>query len=138
LVEFLILYPEYFVELLQAGLADAVREPAALQLIDLMTRMGEAVSRQPEQLLAHVVDPQDRAYIVQVLTRGLPYEADQEREQARNMCEALARWVRATLHKRAAAELQEEIRRAERLGNKGLLMELIGRKQEMEQKKESF
>ena len=136
LVEFLILYPEYFDELREAGLMDAVREPAALRLIELMTRMDTAATRQPEQLLAHVVDADDRAYIVQILTRGLPYEAGQE--QAREMCAALVRWVRSALHKRASAELQEEIRRAESLGNKGLLMELITRKQEMEQKKTGF
>ncbi|MCL2459044.1 MAG: DNA primase [Desulfobulbus sp.] len=136
LVEFLILYPEYFDELRQAGLVGAVREPAALRLIDLMTRMDAAPTRQPEQLLAHVVDTDDRAYIVQVLTRGLPYEVGQE--QAQEMCAALVHWVRSTLHKRASAELQEEIRRAESLGNKGLLMELIFRKQEMEQKKTGF
>ncbi|MCL2789782.1 MAG: DNA primase [Desulfobulbus sp.] len=136
LVEFLILYPEYLGELLQAGLADAVREPAALRLIDLMARMNEAASHQPEQLLAQVDDPHDRAHIVQILTRGLPYAAGQE--QARNMCDALVRWVRSVLHKRAAAELQEEIRRVERLGDKGLLMELIGRKQKMEREKGCF
>jgi DNA primase, catalytic core len=135
-VEFLILYPEYFDELLRAGLADAVREPATLRLIDLMTQMSTTVSRQPEQLLAHIADPHDRAYIVQVLTRRSPYEGGQE--QIRNICDELSRWVCSTLHKRAAAELQEEIRQAERLGNKGLLMELIGRKQEMEQKKDIF
>ena len=136
LVEFLILYPEYFNELLQAGLANAIREPAALRLIDLMTQMDAAISRQPEQLLVHIEDANDRAYIVRILTRDSPYDAD--REQTRNMCDALVRWVRSTLHKRAAAELQEAIRRAESLGDKGLLMELIARKQEMEQKKEIF
>ncbi|WP_310599076.1 DNA primase [Desulfobulbus sp.] len=133
LIEFIILYPEYFDELLRAGLVDAVREPASRRLVDLMSRMGDTGARQPEQLLAHVADTDDRAYIVQVLTRGLPYETGQE--QAREMCDVLVRWVRSTLHKQASAELQEEIRRAESLGNKGLLMELIGRKQEMEQKK---
>ncbi|MCL1980096.1 MAG: DNA primase [Proteobacteria bacterium] len=133
LLEFLILYPEYFAELFKAGLVDAVREPATRRLIDLMSRMDDKGARQPEQLLDHVADTDDRAYIVQVLTRGLPYEAGQE--QAREMCEALVYWVRSTLHKRASAELQEEIRRAENLGDKGLLMELISRKQEMEQKK---
>ncbi|MDR2551472.1 MAG: DNA primase [Desulfobulbus sp.] len=136
LVEFVILYPEYFDELLRVGLMDAVREPAARRLVDLMTRMDDTGARQPEQLLAHVADTEDRAYIVQVLTRGLPYEPGQE--QAREMCDVLVRWVRSTLHKQASAELQEEIRRAESLGNKGLLMELIGRKQEMEQKKKGY
>ncbi|MCL2341124.1 MAG: toprim domain-containing protein, partial [Proteobacteria bacterium] len=135
-VEFLILYPEYLDHLLRAGLAEAVQEPAARRLIELMARMDETGPRQPEQLLAHIADAHDRAYIVEILTRGLPYEVGQE--QARDMCEALARWAAATLHRRAAAALQEEIRSAERLGDRGLLMELIGRKQQLEQKKENL
>ncbi|WP_028317630.1 DNA primase [Desulfobulbus elongatus] len=136
-IDFLVLYPEYFDELLQAGLADVVREPTALRLIELMAQMDGTVSRQPEQVLAYVADTQDRAYLVQVLTKGLPHETGQQ-EQARTMCDELVRWLRAAVHKRTVAELQEEIHRAESLGNTGLLMELIRRKQEMEQKKKGF
>jgi hypothetical protein len=54
------------------------------------------------------------------------------------MCDELVQWLLSIEHKRAVADLQEQINRAEGLGNTGLLMDLIRQKQEIEQKRRGF
>jgi hypothetical protein len=50
----------------------------------------------------------------------------------------LVQWLLSVEHKRSVADIQEQINQAESLGNTGLLMDLLRRKQEMEQKRRGF
>jgi DNA primase len=138
LVDFLILYPEYFGELKKTGLVDIIQEPAVVRFIGLLEQASGAASCQPEQLLEIASDEEERGYIVHLLTQGLPQEAGQESEHGQRMYDELVQWLHSVAHKRAAADLQQQINRAEGLGNTGLLMDLIRRKQEMEQKRRGF
>jgi len=135
LIDFLILYPEYFGELKMAGLEHVVREPAAIRIVALLEQVSGIASCQSEHLLEIASDEQERGYIVQLLTQVSSHEAGQENEHARRMCDELVQWLRSVTHKRAAADIQEQISQAERLGNTELLMELLRRKQEMKQKR---
>jgi len=137
LVDFLILYPEYFGELKKTGLERVVREPVVVRFIDLLEQVSGGVSCQPEQLLEMATEEQDRAYIAQVLTKDLPPGIGQD-DSIRQMYEELRQWLLSVAHKRAALDLQQQINQAEGLGNTGLLMELIRRKQELEQKRMGF
>jgi DNA primase len=138
LVDFLILYPEYLGELKKVGLDRIIQEPAAVRFIRLLERASGAVSCQPEQLLEFTADEYERGYIVQLLMQVSPYEEGQKEEHARRMCDELVQWLLSIEHKRAVADLQEKINRAEGLGNTGLLMDLIRQKQEIEQKRRGF
>jgi DNA primase len=138
LVDFLILYPEYFRELQQAGLEHIIQEPAAVRFISLLKQASGAIPWQPEQLLETTSDEHERGYIVHLLTQVLPYEAEEKNEYARRMCDELVQWLLSVEHKRSVADIQEQINRAESLGNTGLLMDLLRRKQEMEQKRRGF
>jgi len=135
LLDFLLLYPEYLGELKKAGLERVIREPAAVRFVALLEQAAGTASCQPEHLLELAADEHERAYIAQVLTKGLPHESGQEHDHARRMCDELVHWLFLMAHKRAVADLQKQINEAEGLGNTGLLMELLRRKQEMEQKK---
>jgi DNA primase len=138
LVDFLILYPEYFGELKKAGLVNIIEEPAVVRFIGLLEQISGGASCQPEQLLEVATDEDERGYIIHLLTRGLPQEAEQENDHSRRMYDELVQWLHSVAHKRAAADLQQQINRAEGLGNIELLMDLIRRKQEMEQKRRGF
>jgi len=138
LVDFLILYPEYLGELKTAGLDRIIQEPAAVRFIRLLERAAGVASCQPEHLLEFAADEYERGYIVQLLMQVSPYEEGQKEEHARRMCDELVQWLLSIEHKRAVANLQEQISRAEGLGNTGLLMDLIRQKQEIEQKRRGF
>ena len=138
LVDFLILYPEYLGELKTAGLDRIIQEPAAVRFISLLERAAGVASCQPEQLLEFAADEYERGYIVQLLMQVSPYEEGQKEEHARRMCDELVQWLLSIEHKRAVADLQEQINRAEGLGNTGLLMDLIRQKQEIEQKRRGY
>ena len=91
---------------------------------------------QPEHLLEFASDPGDRAYIAHALTKEGTTTIERERESVLKMFDELVQWLRALAHRRVAAVLQEQINQAERLGNTQLLMELLRRKQELQQKSE--
>ena len=132
-IDFLILYPEHFADLREAGLEQVLQEPAAVRFVSRLAQATAILPGRPEQLLDMITDEEERAYVVQILTGGSPHDAEQE--EGRSMRDELVRWLGSVAHRRTAANIQEQINRAEGTGNTGLLMELIRRKQEMEQKK---
>jgi hypothetical protein len=113
-------------------------EPATTRIVDLLEQMAAGNRHQPEQLLSMDLDEQERAYIVRLLTREQPFVTEDRDGHARELCQELAAWLRATLQKHAGADLQQQILEAGRLGNTTLLMELMRLKQEMEKKRTGF
>jgi DNA primase len=138
LIDFLLLHPEYFRELKQAGLERVVEEPSVARFFGLLELASENSPCQPEHLLELASDPGDRAYIANVLTKEIPAEIESEQVSVRKMYEELVQWLNAVAYKRIAATLQEEINQAEGLGNTRLWLELIRKKQEFEQKRISL
>ncbi len=138
LVDFLILYPEFFGELKGAGLDLLTREPAVVGIINLLEQVSVHSPGQPEQLLTASLDPQDRAYIVHLLTKSQPVGLEGEEDYARGMCDSLIGWMQSIQQKRSGADLQQQIQEAERLGNTGLLMDLMRQKQETEKKRRGY
>lgn len=140
LLDFLVLYPESYGQLQAAGLSEALREPAAVRLLTTLEQAMAAGPCRPESFLEWVTEPEERQYIVEVLTKGWPHTGGEgaEQEQVRQMLEELVRWLTSRSHKQAVAVLQEQINHAERLGNITLLMDLIRQKQEIEKKRRGF
>ena len=132
-IDFLILYPEYVAELREAGLERILQEPAAIRFISRLTQAAQELPGGPEHLLDMITDEAERAYVIEVLTGGLPQGAEQD--QGRTMRDELVGWLATVAHRHGVAEIQKQISRAEGTGNTDLLMELVRRKQEMEQKK---
>ena len=135
LIDFLLLHPEYFHDLKQAGLDRVVEEPSVVRFMGLLEQACGDGHCQPEHLLEFAADPGDRAYIAYILTKEESAEIEQEREPVRKMYDELVQWLHALVHRRSAAVLQEQISQAESLGNTRLLMDLIRKKQEFEQKR---
>jgi DNA primase len=138
LVDFLILYPEFFGELKEAGLGLLTEEPAVARIINLLEQISGDSPGQPEQLLNASLDVRDRAYIVKLLTRNQPFGLEEEDGCSREMCDFLIGWMRSIQQKRSGADLQQQIQEAERLGNTALLMDLLRQKQETEKKRTGY
>lgn len=134
-IDFLILYPQYYRALLQNGLLEVFENPAIAQFVRLVEEVSQEATCQSELLLERAVDGQVRMYIAQVLTRDMPAPDEQE-EHAKRMYQELVQGLQSDRKKQDAAALQEQINQAERLGNTQLLMELLRRKQELQQKSE--
>jgi DNA primase len=134
-VDFLILYPQYFGELQQAGLLEVFDNPAIAHFVRLVEEVSQEATCQSELLLERAADEQVRVYIAQVLTRDMA-SPDEQEEHAKRMYNELVRGLQADRKKQDAAVLQEQINQAESLGNTRLLMELLRRKQELQQKSE--
>jgi DNA primase len=138
LVNFLVMFPEFLGELKGAGLDEIVQDSAAVRIIKLLEQVAEDKAGQPEQLLSAPLDVQERAYIVKLLTDNPPFGHDEKHDYARGMCHSLIGWMQSILQKRNGADLQQQIQEAERLGNTGLVMELMRQKQEAGKKRMGF
>lgn len=134
-IDFLIQYPQYLSELQQAGLLEVFVNPIIAQFVGLIEEVSREATCQSELLLERAVDKHIREYIAQVLTRDMP-PTDEQEEHARRMYQELVKGLQSDRKKQDAAALQEQINQAERLGNTRLLMELLRRKQELQQKSE--
>ncbi len=130
LVDFLILYPEFFGELKAAGLGLFAQAPAMVRIINLLGQASDEAPFQPEQLLSASLDADERDYLIRLLTKNQPFEFGGGDDYARGMCDSLISWMQSELQKRTSADLQQQIQEAERLGNTTLLMELMQQKQE--------
>lgn len=137
-VDFLLRYPEYWVQLAAAGLEETIQEPAAASLLRHIKTLAEQGAVQPEQLLALPLEEEQRHYVVELLTRVEPYAPEERQDEVERMGEELRQWLLAARQRQDGADLQEQIRRAEQLGQTEQLMELLRRKQEMERKRISF
>lgn len=140
LVDFLILYPEYFAELREAGLEQVVLHPTAVRIlahIDKQTGHGPC---QPEQLLTGIEDTTVQAYIVELLTEVPLLVADEEEAAGlhRRMKEEVVSWLHGERQRRDGAGLQQQIAEAERLGRTDLVLELLQAKQTVAQKRRNF
>lgn len=132
-IDFLIVYPQYCSELQQAGLQEVFSDPGIVQFVQRVEAVTQD-ARHSERLLDCADNEHDQAYIAQVLTREMP-SGDHE-EDARRMCDELVQWLRASVTRQSAALLQDQINQAEGLGDTHLLMDLLRRKQELQQKQQ--
>jgi len=137
LVDFLLLHPEHYAQLHQAGMEHMLEHPLALAIVDHVGKMA-GLGCQPEQLLVGMEDPVVATYMVQVLTEVPPYSEEDEARPEEGMVEELLRWLLSERQRRLGAGLQERIAEAERLGNTALLMTLLREKQDLEKKRQQF
>jgi DNA primase len=138
LVDFLILHPEYFAQLQEAGMERVVLHPLALQIVSHVGRLAKNSSCQPEELLTGLENEAVRDYIVHLLTVLPAFAEEADAGQENTMVEELCQWLQLELQRRDGASLQARIAEAERQGKTELLMELLREKQTLERKKTKF
>lgn len=138
LINFLLLHPECYPQLQEAGMEQVLEHPLALAVVGHVGKVVGQGPCQPEQLLAGVEAPAVAAYMVQVMTEVVPCDEDDDSQSQPRMVDELLLWLRSERHRREGADLQERIAQAEGLGNTALLMKLLLEKQELEKKRQRF
>jgi DNA primase len=124
LVDFLVLYPEFLRELQEGGLAEVVRDPAAVELIDCLQELGAEGTFMPEQLLSRLSGEMERQYVADLLMRGVDTGEALE-EQGRALCDELLVWLKSVRRQQNGANLQKQIHEAQQAGDTKLAEELL-------------
>ncbi len=130
LCDFLIQYPEFLGELLDAGLEKEVDEPPVRRLVSLLKEMAAEEASTPEELFARLEVAGDRNYVAALLCTGGGSYTESSAEE-RQMCDELLHWLRRKRRRRTGAELQMRISEAQQQGDQQLLMKLLQQKMKM-------
>jgi DNA primase len=138
LVDFLLLHPEYYCQLHEAGMEQVITHPLAMAIVAHVGRLANNGCRQPEELLADLENEAVREYIVHLLTTMPSLAGDEEDEEVQQLVAELCRWVQMEQQRRDGTELQERIAEAERQGDTERLMALLQEKQDLKRKKAHF
>ena len=132
LLDFLILYPEFFGELRAAGCEQALHGGGVEEILNCMKELDEAGRLTPELLVVNLGDGGARDYVAKLLMGESEAFGQQGGEKwAREMCDELVGWLSSFHQGLQSRELQEQIAEAQKKGDTVLLMELLRRKQEM-------
>ncbi len=126
-LEFLLVYPEYLPQFIEAGVDDFFAGNAAQEIIELMKRFA-ADNFQPEMLLAQLEGPLKHviAEMLVAVPSCLPEKAEQT---GREMVEWLARFTLLKKKERLIAEIQQ----VQHENNPIRLMELIEMKKKLDE-----
>ncbi len=136
LADFLLLYPEFFPELQEAGVEQALRHPAMASIFQLLGRAGAGPGCQPEHLLDCASGEEQRTYLVQLLTRDTgSLGQESHTDYGRRMCDEVLAWLHTFTRRREGAELQRRILEAERQGDMELLKKLMEKRLVLGRKK---
>lgn len=139
IVDFLILYPEFFDILLAAGLeAVVMRQPALIDFMDFLKELAGSGECSPETIFSSLSDGPERDYVARLFMGIGGREGREGAEQQEMMCEELVSWLRENSSQRDEADLLEQIRMAQQAGDHETLMELLRRKQECGRKRTGF
>lgn len=132
LLDFLILYPEYFPELQAAGIEQVLENSACMIIFQVL---GELVAEKvitPDRLLVGLPEgSMERQYVAELLILGSQENGEDSGQKVRQMCDEMLQWLQAEQNRKDGATLQEQIQQAQVSGDETLLMELIAQKQKM-------
>ena len=130
LLDFLLLYPEFFLELLAGGLKEAVGQSPLTGPIEAMEKLAETGTFVAEQLLSVVTSDAERQYIAEFLSKEGGHFGEDSEEQARPLCDELLGWLKKMQRQREGDELQERILAAEQKGDYALVDKLLAQLQQ--------
>jgi len=137
IVDFLLLYPEFFDTLLAAGLEDVLREPVLIDFIVFLKKIAQGGNCSPEMIFSSLADGPERDYVARLFMNAGGIEG-REGSTQQEMCDELVSWLRTNNRQRDEADLLERIRVAQQAGDHETLMELLQRKQECGRKRTGF
>ncbi|MCI5122022.1 MAG: hypothetical protein D3908_12685 [Candidatus Electrothrix sp. AUS4] len=128
LLDFLLLYPEFFSELLAGGLKESLGPSPLLGLIEAMEGLAAKSADGgfvAEQLLSVVSSGAERQYIAELLSKdGGNHLGGESEEEGRAFCDELLLWLKMMRRKREGEALQRQIFAAEQEGNCELVSKL--------------
>ena len=125
LLEFLLLYPEYFAELAAGGLLEYISTCVApvQEITAALQRLATEGPLLPEQLLTNLPDSPARRLVADIVLRGSAGGTLDNEEQSRALCAELLAWLRTERRRQANAELLLQLRQ-EQTGSEGAVRAL--------------
>jgi len=136
-VDFLILYPEFFPKLWAAGLDDLVSYAPLSSFLAILQQLEEADQLTPENIFSALPEGAERQYVARLFMEAAEAPLDED-GGARAMCDELVRWLAEEKLQRQEAELLRQIREAQANGDSELLRTLLRKKQECGRKRGNF
>ncbi|MDW7772895.1 MAG: DNA primase [Desulfobulbaceae bacterium] len=131
-LDFAILYPEYFPELLAAGIEKVLADTAGMNIFHVLEALTEEGLLTPDRLLENLPEGSaERRYVAELLILGDGSGGDEKEGHTRRLCDEMLAWLREEQYRREVAALQKQIMQAQASGDEALLMELLTRKQKM-------
>jgi DNA primase len=128
LLDFVIMYPEYFQELIAAGIEMIVSETAVLNIFTVLKRLTGETLPTPDRLLTNLEEGSaERQYVAELLILGEVNGGGDNEVQVRRKCDELLLWLRTELKRRDSASLEKQIKKAQDSGDEVLLMELMNK-----------
>ena len=124
LVAFLIIYPEYADQFVEAGLFDAISHPAAISIVEALRELHKKFPGSGAESLLDRLAGAERIFVSKQLI-SVPSLPDTDREAAEKI-----HWLRQNRQKVRMRELTARINEAQRQNDQGLLLALL-----MEKKK---
>ncbi|MDH3329206.1 MAG: DNA primase [Desulfobulbaceae bacterium] len=136
LLNFLILYPEYFPELMAAGIERVIADSAVKNIFQVLDGLAEAGWLTPDRLLVGLPEGSaERQYVAELLILGNQEDNGENEQHVRQMCDEMLSWLHMEQNRKDGASLQEQIQQAQLSGDEALLMDLLAEKQNMAKKK---
>jgi len=127
LLEFLIIFPEYLQNFLEAGIEGTITSPFGCAILQHLREASCCDSGRHDRLLDFAAGP-EKAFISQLLITA-PAFTDEVRELA--AAEKLT-WLRQCRIKQRLEDLTKQINEAQKAGNFEHLMQLIARKKDLD------
>ncbi len=137
IVDFLILYPEFFPELWSAGLDNLASHAALASFLTILRELEQQDRLTPENVFSALPEGAERQYVARLFMEAAQTPVEED-GGARAMCDELVRWLREEKLQRQEAELLRRIREAQANGDSELLRTLLRQKQECGRKRGDF
>lgn len=136
LLDFVILYPEHFPELLAAGIEKIITDESVLNIFQVLKQLTDIKLCTPDRLLTGLPEGSaERQYVAELLILGDMTGGEDPQQNISRMRDELLLWLQMEQNRKAGASLQEKIKQAQAVGDDMLLMELLAEKQKMAKKK---
>jgi len=136
LLNFLILYPEYFPELLAAGIEKVIADSAVKNIFQVLDGLAGAGLLSPDRLLVGLPEGSaERQYVAELLILGNQENNGENEQHVRQMCDEMLSWLHMEQNRKDGASLQEQIQQAQFSGDEALLMDLLAEIQNIAKKK---
>ena len=136
-VDFLLLYPEFFDDLLAEGLEIVVKEPILVDFVKFLKGLRTEGNCTPEMIFSSLPEGEARKYAAQ-LFMDAGNGATGDETGSHDMCNELKSWLREEQRVLEEADLLQQIRVAQEAGDREKVMELLRRKQECGRKRTGF
>ncbi len=127
LLEFLIIFPEYLQNFLEAGIEVMITSTFGRNILQHLREVNLLESGQQERLLDLTSGP-EKTFISRLLTSSPAYSAEEREQTAQEQLD----WLRKSHIKIMHGQLTKQINEAQKSGDVALCMQLIGQKKTLD------